>query len=62
MYLDAGRVASDWGPEAFPTGPRAAGDLFPDWPAAERWLDAAVGERPDVVARAAAQGEPDLAC
>ncbi|MFI7360903.1 BTAD domain-containing putative transcriptional regulator [Streptomyces sp. NPDC050149] len=62
LYLDAGRLASDWGPSGFPTGPQPAGTPFSDWQHAERWLDAAGAELPDVVARAAAQGEADYAC
>ncbi|MFJ7629775.1 BTAD domain-containing putative transcriptional regulator [Streptomyces sp. NPDC097595] len=62
LYLDAGRLASDWGPSGFPTGPQPASTLFADWQHAERWLDAAGTELPDVVAHAAALGEADHAC
>ncbi|MFF2327188.1 MULTISPECIES: BTAD domain-containing putative transcriptional regulator [unclassified Streptomyces] len=62
LYLDAGRIASDWGPGGFPTGPQPVGAPFTDWKQAESWLDAAGGELPDVVAQAAAVGEADLAC
>ncbi|GAA2035664.1 AfsR/SARP family transcriptional regulator [Nocardiopsis rhodophaea] len=62
LYLDAGRIASDWGPDGFPTGPQPAGAPFADWKEAESWLDAASGELPDVVAQAAALGEADHAC
>ncbi|MFF3396085.1 BTAD domain-containing putative transcriptional regulator [Streptomyces sp. NPDC002669] len=62
LYLDAGRLASDWGPGGFPTGPQPTGTLFSDWQHAERWLDAAGAGLPDVVAYAAALGEADHAC
>lgn len=62
LYLDAGRLASDWGPSGFPTGPQPADAPFSDWQHAERWLDAAGTELPDVVAHAAALGEADYAC
>lgn len=62
LFLDAARVASDWGPVMFPTGPRPAEVPFGDWREAERWLDAASGELADVVGYAAAHGEADLAC
>ncbi|WP_198659077.1 AfsR/SARP family transcriptional regulator [Nocardiopsis sp. FIRDI 009] len=62
LYLDAGRIASDWGPCGFPTGPQPDGAPFTDWKKAESWLDAASGELPDVVAQAAALGEADHAC
>ncbi len=62
LFLDAGRVASDWGRTGFPTGPRPAGAPFGTWQDAEAWLDAAGGELPDVVAHAAAHGEADFAC
>ncbi|MFF9313432.1 hypothetical protein ACF1BS_21225 [Streptomyces sp. NPDC014748] len=51
MYLDAGRVASGWGPEAFPTEPRAAGDLFPDWPAAALLAERTSGDENGYEAR-----------
>ncbi|SCF88207.1 BTAD domain-containing putative transcriptional regulator [Streptomyces sp. Cmuel-A718b] len=62
LYLDAGRLASDWGPSGFPTGPRSLGSPFTDWREAENWLDTVGGELPDVVVQAAALGEPDHAC
>ncbi|MEV0226650.1 BTAD domain-containing putative transcriptional regulator [Streptomyces sp. NPDC050704] len=72
LYLDAGRVTSDWGPAGFPTGPRPAGPQptepqlagapFRRWQDAEAWLDAAGGELADVVGYAAALGEADYAC
>ncbi|MFF2329526.1 MULTISPECIES: BTAD domain-containing putative transcriptional regulator [unclassified Streptomyces] len=62
LYLDAGRLASDWGPGGFPTGPQPVSTPFSDWQHAERWLDAAGTELPDVVAHAAALGEADHAC
>ncbi|MEU4848164.1 AfsR/SARP family transcriptional regulator [Streptomyces gilvosporeus] len=62
LYLDAARIASDWGPDAFLTGPRPAAAPFPDWKDADGWLDAAGGELVDVVAHAAALGEADYAC
>ncbi|GGV97411.1 hypothetical protein GCM10015535_68730 [Streptomyces gelaticus] len=62
LYLDAGRLASDWGPGGFPTGPQPTSTLFSDWQHAERWLDTAGTGLPDVVAHAAALGEADHAC
>ncbi|WP_329364102.1 hypothetical protein [Streptomyces sp. NBC_01483] len=62
LYLDAGRVTSDWGSAGFPTGPRPAGAPFTRWQDAEAWLDAASGELADVVGHAAALGEADYAC
>ncbi|MFC9862528.1 MULTISPECIES: AfsR/SARP family transcriptional regulator [unclassified Streptomyces] len=62
LYLDAGRIASDWGPDGFPTGPQPTGTAFSDWKEAEKWLDAAGAELPDVVAYAVALGETDHAC
>ncbi|GCB48433.1 tetratricopeptide repeat protein [Streptomyces sp. NL15-2K] len=77
LYLEAGRIASDWGPVGFPTGPRPtgprstgpgpagpqpAGAPFTYWQDAETWLDAAGGELVDVVGHAAALGEADYAC
>ena len=61
LFLDAARVASDWGEVAFPTGPRPTAG-FGDWREAEAWLDAAGGELPDVVAYAVESGEIDHAC
>ncbi|MEU9121125.1 BTAD domain-containing putative transcriptional regulator [Streptomyces sp. NPDC048506] len=62
LYLDAGRIASDWGPGGFPTGPQPADAPFADWKEADRWLDAAGAELVDVVGYAAALGEADYAC
>ncbi|MFF3336805.1 BTAD domain-containing putative transcriptional regulator [Streptomyces sp. NPDC002888] len=77
LYLDAARIASDWGPDGFPTGPRPVGPRpvgprpvgprpvgppFTHWQDAEIWLDAAGGELVDVVGHAAALGEADYAC
>jgi len=62
LYLDAGRIASDWGAGGFPTGPGPTGTPFTDWRDAETWLEAAGGELVDVVGHAAALGEADYAC
>ncbi|MFD0505136.1 BTAD domain-containing putative transcriptional regulator [Streptomyces chiangmaiensis] len=62
LYLDAARLASDWDPAGFPTGPRPTEAPFTHWKDAEAWLDAAGGELADVVAHAAAFGEADYAC
>ncbi|MFI5883468.1 BTAD domain-containing putative transcriptional regulator [Streptomyces sp. NPDC051554] len=62
LYLDAGRIASDWGAAGFPTGPGPTGAPFTDWRDAETWLEAAGGELVDVVGHAAALGEADYAC
>jgi tetratricopeptide (TPR) repeat protein len=62
LYLDAGRISSDWGPEGFPTGPSSTGGPFADWREADRWLDAGNEELVDVVALAAGLGEADYAC
>ncbi|MFE2325864.1 BTAD domain-containing putative transcriptional regulator [Streptomyces sp. NPDC059385] len=62
LYLDAARVTSEWGADAFPAGPRPTGEVFADWREAEAWLDAAGSELPDVVGHAAAVGEADYAC
>ncbi|MER5208825.1 BTAD domain-containing putative transcriptional regulator [Streptomyces sp. NPDC002825] len=62
LYTVAGRLAGDWGPDAFPTGPDASGAPFEDPREASAWLDAAGGELVDVVAYAAAAGEFDHAC
>ncbi|MGW6978961.1 BTAD domain-containing putative transcriptional regulator [Streptomyces sp. NPDC054932] len=63
LYLDAARIASDWGlPNGFPTGPRPCGASFANWKDAESWLDAAGGELVDVVGHAVALGEIDHAC
>ncbi|MEU2243065.1 BTAD domain-containing putative transcriptional regulator [Streptomyces sp. NPDC018338] len=62
LYTAAGRIASDWGPEAFPTGQDVTGSRFPGWREASAWLNAAGGDLVDVVAFAAAAGEYDHAC
>lgn len=62
LYVDAGRIACDWGPDSFPTGPPPAAAPFPDWKDAQDWLDAAGGELTDVVVQASAAGEADHAC
>ncbi|MEV6727975.1 MULTISPECIES: BTAD domain-containing putative transcriptional regulator [unclassified Streptomyces] len=63
LYLDAARIASDWGlPNGFPTGPQPSGAPFANWKDAEIWLDAAGGELADVVGHAVALGEIDYAC
>ncbi|NUS83111.1 MAG: tetratricopeptide repeat protein [Streptomyces sp.] len=62
LFLDAGRITSDWGPRGFPTGPRPAEAPFAGWKDAEAWLDAAGAELADVVGHAAALGEADYAC
>ncbi|MFF8378291.1 BTAD domain-containing putative transcriptional regulator [Streptomyces sp. NPDC015661] len=62
LYTAAGRLAGDWGPDAFPTGPDTAGAPFTGRREASAWLDAAGGELVDVVAYAAAAGEFDHAC
>ncbi|KJK56419.1 AfsR/SARP family transcriptional regulator [Saccharothrix sp. ST-888] len=62
LYTAAGRTASDWGPEGFPSGPDVTGSPFAGWLDAAAWLDATGGELVDVVAGAAAAGEADYAC
>jgi tetratricopeptide (TPR) repeat protein len=64
LFLDAARIASDWGSVGFPTGPQPqpADGPFTGWQDAEAWLDAAGGELVDVVGHAAAHGEADYAC
>ncbi|MFF3085894.1 BTAD domain-containing putative transcriptional regulator [Streptomyces nojiriensis] len=63
LYLDAARIASDWGlATGFPTGPQPSGAPFAHWKDAESWLDAAGGELVDVIGHAVALGEVDLAC
>jgi len=63
LYTAAGRIAGDWGPEGFPTGPDVTGPApFPGWREASAWLKAAGGELVDVVAYAAAAGRFDHAC
>ncbi|SFT16592.1 DNA-binding transcriptional activator of the SARP family [Streptomyces sp. ok210] len=62
LYLDAARIASDWGSRSFPTGPPPDGAPFTTWQEAAAWLDAAGGELADVVGHAAALGEADYAC
>ncbi|MEU9058571.1 AfsR/SARP family transcriptional regulator [Streptomyces sp. NPDC048430] len=62
LYMDAGRIASDWGVGGFPTGPQPAEAPFTDWKDATIWLDSAGGELSDVVGHSAALGEADHAC
>ncbi|MFF0206178.1 BTAD domain-containing putative transcriptional regulator [Streptomyces sp. NPDC005017] len=62
LYVVAARRASDWGPSAFPTGPRPDTAPFADWEEASAWLDAVGGELVDVVGHAAAGGHVDDAC
>jgi tetratricopeptide (TPR) repeat protein len=62
LYTAAGRIAGDWGPEAFSTGPDVTDSPFLDWRDASAWLTAAGGEVVDVVAYAAATGQYDQAC
>ncbi|MFH8519965.1 AfsR/SARP family transcriptional regulator [Streptomyces gelaticus] len=62
LYTAAGRIASDWGPEGFPTGPDVSHSPFSDWREADAWLEAAGGQLLDVVAFAAATGQRDHAC
>ncbi|MEV6756888.1 BTAD domain-containing putative transcriptional regulator [Streptomyces sp. NPDC051214] len=62
LYTAAGRIASDWGPEGYPTGPDVSHAPFSDWREADAWLEAAGGQLLDVVAFAAATGQLDHAC
>ncbi|MGA5102585.1 AfsR/SARP family transcriptional regulator [Streptomyces cellulosae] len=62
LYLDAARVASDWGAGGYPTGPGPSGTSFTGWREAAVWLDEAGGELVDVIAHAVASGETDHAC
>ncbi|MEU1667569.1 BTAD domain-containing putative transcriptional regulator [Streptomyces sparsogenes] len=62
LYVAAARRASDWGPSAFPTGPRPDAAPFADWEEASAWLDTVGGELVDVVGHAAATGHVDDAC
>ncbi|WP_123965768.1 BTAD domain-containing putative transcriptional regulator [Streptomyces sp. TLI_185] len=62
LFLDAARVASDWGPNGFPTGPEPGRTPFAGWQDAEGWLDSAGNELVDVVGYAAANGAADYAC
>ncbi|MET8731838.1 BTAD domain-containing putative transcriptional regulator [Streptomyces parvus] len=62
LYLSVARLASDWGPGGFPTGPPPTAAPFTRWEEAEAWLDAAGGELVDVVGHAAALGDADHAC
>ncbi|MFH9863587.1 BTAD domain-containing putative transcriptional regulator [Streptomyces sp. NPDC017202] len=62
LYVAAARRASDWGPFAFPTGPRVDTAPFADGEEASAWLDAVGGELVDVVAHAAAAGHVNDAC
>ncbi|MFJ9598851.1 AfsR/SARP family transcriptional regulator [Streptomyces althioticus] len=62
LYLEAARVASDWGAGGYPTGPGGSGTSFAGWREAAVWLDQAGGELVDVVGHAVASGEADHAC
>ncbi|MFG2867273.1 BTAD domain-containing putative transcriptional regulator [Streptomyces sp. NPDC048338] len=62
LYTAAGRMAGDWGPEGFSTGPDVTTSLFGSWREASAWLHAAGGELVDVVAYAAAADRFDEAC
>lgn len=62
LYTAAGRIASDWGPEGFPTGPDVSRSPFSNWQDADAWLDAAGGQLLDVIAYAAATGQHDHVC
>ncbi|WFB10505.1 tetratricopeptide repeat protein [Streptomyces sp. LX-29] len=62
LYVAAARRASDWGPSAFPAGPRPDTAPFADWEEASAWLDAVGYELVDVVGHAAAVGHVDDAC
>lgn len=62
LYVVAARSASDWGPSAFPTGPRPDTAPFADSEEASAWLDAVGGELVDVIGHAAAVGHVDDAC
>ncbi|MEV0521967.1 BTAD domain-containing putative transcriptional regulator [Streptomyces sp. NPDC050439] len=62
LYTAAGRIASDWGPEGYPTGPDVSKAPFADWREADAWLEAAGGQLLDVVAFAAATEQLDHAC
>ncbi|MEU6374338.1 BTAD domain-containing putative transcriptional regulator [Streptomyces sp. NPDC046909] len=63
LFLEAARMASDWSPVAFASGPGPSADVpFADWREAESWLDSAGGELADVVGHAVAHGEMDFAC
>ncbi|MFE0335292.1 BTAD domain-containing putative transcriptional regulator [Streptomyces sp. NPDC058955] len=62
LHLGAARMASDWGAQGFPTGPRPLDGTFTTWQEAQSWLDAAGGELADVVAHAVSAGDADHAC
>jgi len=62
LFLEAGRITSDWGPGAFPTGPGPIEAPFAGWKDAAGWLDEAGGELADVVGYAVEFGETDYAC
>lgn len=62
LYTAAGRIASDWGPEGFPTGPDVSHSPFSNWQDADAWLDSAGGQLLDVIAYAAATGQHDHVC
>ena len=62
LYTAAGRIAGDWGPEGFSTGPDVTTSPFGSWREASAWLHAGGGELVDVVAYAAAADRFDEAC
>ncbi|KQX46366.1 SARP family transcriptional regulator [Streptomyces sp. Root66D1] len=62
LHLDAARMASDWGVQGFPTGPRPLDGPFTTWQEAQTWLDRAGSELADVVGHAANAGDADHAC
>ncbi|MFB7939990.1 BTAD domain-containing putative transcriptional regulator [Streptomyces sp. NPDC056049] len=62
LHLDAARMASDWGVNGFPTGPRPQAGPFAGWQEAQAWLDTAGSELADVVGHAASVGDADHAC
>ncbi|MFH9752235.1 AfsR/SARP family transcriptional regulator [Streptomyces griseus] len=62
LHLDAARMASDWGPQAFPATSSAGSSAFTDWRSAADWLDEIGGEVVDLVGHASVLGESDLLC
>ncbi|MFB7226615.1 BTAD domain-containing putative transcriptional regulator [Streptomyces fimicarius] len=62
LHLDAARMASDWGPQAFPATSSTESSAFADWRSAADWLDETGGEVVDVVGHAFVLGESDLLC
>lgn len=62
LHLDAARMASDWGPRAFPAAHPLETSAFTDWRDATNWLDETRGETVDVVTHALSLGEKSLAC